>query len=102
MLKFVTCYHCLEHIKFCMGTNYSNLLIFIKNILLLFILFSACNNIENDTRKVTSLNSIAEGKKLAASYCKSCHMLPDPSLLNKATWEDGVLPHMGPLLGIFE
>ncbi|HLX91420.1 MAG TPA: VCBS repeat-containing protein [Puia sp.] len=42
-----------------------------------------------------------QGKTLAASYCQSCHMLPDPSLLDKKTWITGVLPAMGPHLGIF-
>lgn len=29
-------------------------------------------------------------------------MLPDPSLLDSKTWESGVLPNMGPRLGIFQ
>lgn len=43
---------------------------------------------------------LARGKQLAASYCASCHMAPDPSLLDRATWRLGVLPQMGPRLGI--
>jgi hypothetical protein len=34
-------------------------------------------------------------------YCQSCHMLPDPALLDVKSWEKGVLPEMGPRLGIF-
>lgn len=34
-------------------------------------------------------------------YCQSCHMFPDPSLLDTKRWENGVLPQMGPRLGIF-
>jgi hypothetical protein len=45
--------------------------------------------------------NIREGKRLAEKYCQSCHLLPDPSLLDAKTWEKGVLPHMGPYLGIF-
>ena len=45
--------------------------------------------------------SIAAGEKLATLYCQSCHMLPDPSLLDAKTWEKGVLPLMGPRLGIY-
>ena len=41
-----------------------------------------------------------EGKQLAKTYCGSCHLLPIPSLLNKETWLLGVLPEMGPRLGI--
>jgi len=45
---------------------------------------------------------IARGEVLAAKYCQSCHMLPSPGLLDAVTWEKGVLPAMGPRLGIFE
>lgn len=45
---------------------------------------------------------IAKGEILAARYCQSCHLLPTPELLDAATWENGVLPQMGPRLGIFE
>ena len=41
-----------------------------------------------------------EGKQLAKTYCGSCHLLPEPSQLNKETWLLGVLPEMGPRLGI--
>jgi hypothetical protein len=47
-------------------------------------------------------SSVQRGKTLAAVYCQSCHQLPDPSLLDKKSWEKGVLPAMGPRLGIFE
>ena len=50
---------------------------------------------------VTSEN-IVKGMQLSSVYCSSCHMLPDPSLLDSKTWETGVLPHMGPRLGIYE
>ena len=45
---------------------------------------------------------IAQGEALAAKYCGSCHMLPSPELLDAGSWEKGVLPQMGPRLGIFE
>jgi hypothetical protein len=47
-------------------------------------------------------SSIEHGKVLAATYCGGCHLLPDPGLLNKFYWEKGVLPAMGPRLGIFQ
>jgi hypothetical protein len=34
-------------------------------------------------------------------YCQSCHAFPNPALLASKTWEKGVLPAMGPRLGIF-
>jgi len=46
--------------------------------------------------------SIEKGKILAATHCQSCHMLPDPSQLDAASWENGVLPSMGPRLGIYD
>lgn len=45
--------------------------------------------------------SIDSGRALAAQYCQTCHALPDPGLLDVKSWERGVLPHMGPLFGIF-
>lgn len=44
---------------------------------------------------------IRQGKALAVKHCKSCHMLPDPSLLDKDNWQ-AALVMMGPRLGIFD
>ena len=41
-----------------------------------------------------------QGERLARTYCAACHMFPDPQLLDKATWQNGVLPAMAPRLGI--
>ncbi|KQS33583.1 hypothetical protein ASG33_05835 [Dyadobacter sp. Leaf189] len=43
---------------------------------------------------------VEEGRELAKVYCTNCHQLPDPGLLNKATWRDAVLPAMAEKLGI--
>ena len=40
------------------------------------------------------------GKELAERYCQMCHLFPEPSLLDKNTWENSVLPNMGMRLGI--
>lgn len=56
---------------------------------------------KNHSHEKTPDSNIAKGKVLAATYCKSCHLLPDPSLLDSKNWEDGVLPAMGPRMGIF-
>ncbi|QEC68473.1 VCBS repeat-containing protein [Panacibacter ginsenosidivorans] len=64
--------------------------------------FVSCQQYQkNSTHKNVSDESIDMGKKLAATYCQSCHLLPDPSLLDAKSWEKGVLPMMGPRLGIF-
>jgi hypothetical protein len=44
---------------------------------------------------------IEEGKKLAEKNCQSCHLLPDPKLADSKTWGNGILPQMGPRLGVF-
>ncbi|HEX4849998.1 MAG TPA: VCBS repeat-containing protein, partial [Puia sp.] len=43
----------------------------------------------------------AKGKLLAHQYCQSCHLFPEPNLADKKSWTDGILPQMGPRLGIF-
>src|SRR6516225_9771390 len=71
-------------------------------LLILFCVFSSCKHyVKNASHQQISDNSIAAGEKLSKQYCGSCHMLPDPSLLNSKSWQDGVLPEMGPRLGIF-
>lgn len=35
-------------------------------------------------------------------YCQSCHLYPEPSTLDKNTWERSVLPLMGRIFGIYE
>ena len=42
----------------------------------------------------------ARDESLVKTYCQSCHLLPEPGLLTKATWKKYVLPKMGNLLGI--
>lgn len=40
------------------------------------------------------------GEQLAQAYCRTCHAFPEPALLDKATWQHGVLPQMALHLGI--
>lgn len=65
-----------------------------------FFLFS-CSSLNTSNRRFSD-SAIKEGKVVAAEHCQSCHVLPDPSLLDKKTWQNLVLPLMGPRLGIFE
>jgi hypothetical protein len=46
-------------------------------------------------------SNIDKGEQLAAVHCASCHAMPEPALLDVDSWEQGVLPQMGPRLGIF-
>jgi hypothetical protein len=60
-------------------------------------LFNGCDTAPHVN---TPAENIADGKALSIKYCKSCHQYPDPSLLDKAAWETGVMPQMGLRLGI--
>ena len=44
--------------------------------------------------------SPAPGERLARTYCAACHVFPEPSLLDKRSWQQGVLPQMAPRLGV--
>jgi hypothetical protein len=41
-----------------------------------------------------------KSETLARKYCSSCHEFPDPSLLDKKTWEKDVLPQMAFRMGL--
>lgn len=47
-----------------------------------------------------SCNKQSEGEKLAQTYCASCHLFPEPNLLDKTTWRNNVLPVMAQQLGL--
>ncbi|MEO6719439.1 MAG: VCBS repeat-containing protein [Ferruginibacter sp.] len=60
----------------------------------LFISFFiiSCNNLH--TKKESA------GEQTAKKYCSSCHLFPEPGLLDKNSWKQNVLPPMGAMLGI--
>jgi hypothetical protein len=41
-----------------------------------------------------------DGPQLARTYCAACHTFPAPNLLDKHTWQSGVLPQMARRLGV--
>ncbi|MCP9766460.1 VCBS repeat-containing protein [Lacihabitans sp. LS3-19] len=43
---------------------------------------------------------IETDREVATKYCSGCHLFPEPQLLDKKTWRDGVLPNMAWRLGI--
>lgn len=49
----------------------------------------------------TNNDSNFSGEELAKQYCVSCHLFPEPDLLNKATWHQYVLPRMASFLGVY-
>lgn len=54
----------------------------------------------NDGVAAPTTNKWQKGEALARQVCQSCHLFPEPELLDRATWRDGALPHMEPFLGI--
>jgi len=45
-------------------------------------------------QKTPAEQDVEDGGLLAQHYCISCHDFPDPALLDRKTWERGVLPAM--------
>lgn len=43
---------------------------------------------------------LQQGKELAKTHCSGCHLFPDPELLDKESWKEGVLPAMALQFGI--
>src|SRR5215217_6935813 len=65
-------------------------------------MLSGCDSFHRNKMYANVSNaSIKKGKALAALYCQSCHSLPDPALVDAKNWDQGVLPQMGPRLGVF-
>lgn len=72
---------------------------FAKYLLLIVILFSAVTIIvlkccSGNVFMSVKERQIADGNVLAHVYCTRCHQFPDPSLIDKDTWVNGVLPAM--------
>lgn len=67
------------------------------NILVILIANLACNQNQKSSDQATQMN----GEELANIYCASCHLYPEPALLDKKTWQNHVLVRMGALLGIY-
>ena len=70
------------------------------------LFFVACG----DTSRPDSGPNIADalpvsaphpGQALHQTYCGTCHILPDPSDLDRATWQNAILIRMGAYMGIY-
>lgn len=57
-------------------------------------------NYSCNTQSKKADKPVSEGEKLARVYCVSCHIFPEPALLDKKTWAAGVLPKMGEQLHV--
>jgi len=71
------------------------------------VLFFACNPISERKQPPVSLERLAttdlnlNGEQLANAYCGSCHIKPEPTVLDKKTWTENVLPDMRKRLGLY-
>jgi len=67
----------------------------------------ACSPISERKQPIPSLEELAaldlklNGEKLAVAYCGSCHLKPEPEILDKSTWQSKVLPDMRKRLGLY-
>lgn len=62
----------------------------ISHFTLLICIVLGYNGCETDVKKA---------ERLAKIHCASCHEYPDPSMLDKKTWTNGVLPEMAFRMG---
>ena len=46
------------------------------------------------------IEDLTRGESLAKQYCATCHLFPEPQLLNKYTWINQVLPRMAIRMGL--
>lgn len=70
------------------------------------LMVSACGQIAERKQPPPSLYQLSQsdldlsGEQLAKGYCASCHVMPEPEVLDKATWEK-VLPDMRKRMGLY-
>lgn len=82
--------------------SYSTILLFGYAVLIIGCWLSSCENYpRNKTHAGIPESRIKQGEAFAKKFCQSCHLFPDPAMLDVTSWEDGVLPNMGPRLGIY-
>ncbi|MFD2873678.1 FG-GAP repeat domain-containing protein [Mucilaginibacter ximonensis] len=80
----------------------SNKLLAVISLISFAVILIRCSGGTKTKQSGASANTedISKGEVAAAQYCQSCHQLPAPSLLDKVTWRDHVLPVMGRYMGI--
>lgn len=80
----------------------SNKLFAIISLVLFAIVLIRCSGGAKTEQSGASVKAedIGKGEVAAAQYCRSCHQLPAPSLLDKVTWRAHELPVMGRYMGI--
>jgi len=74
------------------------------SLLLLIILYQCASDTKDKEGKnfasdQSQMNSKIDGESLAKVHCSTCHLYPEPDLLDKYTWSNFVLIRMGAFLG---
>lgn len=70
------------------------------------LMVSACGQIAERKQPPPSLYQLSQsdldlsGEQLARGYCASCHVMPEPEVLDRTTWEK-VLPDMRKRMGLY-
>lgn len=70
------------------------------------LILNSCGQIAERKQPPPSLYQLSQsdlnlsGEQLAKGYCASCHVMPEPEVLDKATWEK-VLPDMRKRMGLY-
>lgn len=70
-----------------------------------YFLFFSCGTSHDNADINTEFDqqdAIMSGALLSKKYCQSCHLYPEPTILDRDTWDRSVLPLMGRRLGIYE
>ncbi|MBC8124921.1 MAG: VCBS repeat-containing protein [Candidatus Kapabacteria bacterium] len=65
--------------------------------MILIVIIALCATIQLSAQE----SQLRRGERLAASVCGTCHAVPAPDVLDKASWKNVVLPRMGTFLGIY-
>lgn len=79
----------------------------ISLLILLSYLVIACNPISERKQPPPTLEQLAStdlklnGERLAEAYCRSCHLMPKPDVLDRNTWKTKVLPDMRKRMGLY-
>jgi hypothetical protein len=67
----------------------------------------SCGPISERKQPPPSLQQLSQsdldltGEQLANGYCATCHLKPDPDVLDKITWETKVMPDMRKRMGLY-
>lgn len=64
------------------------------------VLLAAATTSTRSQPDPTTAPEFKRGKELAHRYCATCHLFPEPSLLDRSTWEKGTMPFLRGRLGI--